>query len=65
MNALRLADPECFCDLYLRNRSFEDLRLGPAGAGYISEFHVRALQRLAEVGNVVLTDADEGRALFA
>ena len=37
-------------------------RVGLVGAGYVSEFHIRALQRLPEVRIVGITDLDQARA---
>ncbi len=41
------------------------LRVGLAGAGYISEFHIRALRRLPNACLVGITDLDQSRARAA
>ena len=37
-------------------------RVGLVGAGYVSEFHFRALERLPQVRVTGITDVDAGRA---
>jgi predicted dehydrogenase len=43
----------------IKPRSF---RVGLVGAGYISEFHIRALRRLSNVSIVGIADLDFSRA---
>ena len=37
-------------------------RVGLVGAGYVSEFHIKALQRLSQVQIIGITDLDTMRA---
>ena len=38
------------------------VRVGLVGAGYVSEYHIRALQALPEVAITGITDLDQSRA---
>src|SRR5580704_15297600 len=40
----------------------KNYRVGLVGAGYVSEFHIKALKRLPNVRLVGITDLDVGRA---
>ena len=42
--------------------SSNHFRVGLVGAGYVSEFHIKALKRLPHVGIVGIADLDESRA---
>jgi predicted dehydrogenase/nucleoside-diphosphate-sugar epimerase len=45
--------------------TIKQFRAGLVGAGYVSEFHIRALKRLADVQLVGITDLDPSRARTA